>query len=170
MLSLSLSRVLLAIGATAALAAAPAAQGTTGVPGINNYTVNGMIPGSTSCPFLGPFPAGPMVFSVSTAPGAPVAFFFNVNCPCVPCFFPWVPATCPLPALGCGALTNQAFELNSTFAFCVFLSASTSANTAGVATITISVPPTIRFSTQAVLIHPCNAGLVFTQAYNVSTI
>jgi hypothetical protein len=165
---LSFRRALVAAGLALALAAAPAAQGTTGVAGVNNYTVNGLTPGSSSCTLLFPVPAGPVVLNVNTAPSAPVVFLFNVNCPCSPCFFPWAPATCPMPPTTTCPTTNQAYELNSTFATCIFLSAGTTANSSGNATITVVVPPTIRFSTQAVLIHPCYAGLVFSQAYNVS--
>lgn len=150
------------------LAGAVAAQGTTGVPTINDYTLNGMTSGSSSCTLLSPFPSGPAVLKVSTAPGAPVVFMFNLGCPCKTCFFPWAPATCPMPPLLCATFTNQAFELTN-FPGCTLLSAGVFAGASGSATLTVIVPPMIRFSTQAVLLHPCNAGLVFTQAYDVST-
>lgn len=163
-------RLLSGLGLAAVLTVAPAAQGTTGVPGVNDYTVGGMIPGSSSCTLLSPVPAGPTVFSISTAPGAPVVFFFNLNCPCRACLFPWLPSTgCGMPPLVCFTPSNQAFELDTSSGFCTLLSASTTANAAGVASITVTLPPTIRFSTQAVLLHPCDASnLIFTQAYNVS--
>jgi len=162
-------RILSGLGLTAALTLTAAAQGTTGVAGVNDYTVGGMIPGSSSCTLLFPVPAGPTVFSINTAPGAPVVFFFNLNCPCKACLFPWVPATCGMPPLTCFTPSNQAFELDTSSGICTLLSAATTANAAGNASITINLPPTIRFSTQGVLLHPCDASnLIFTQAYNVS--
>lgn len=169
--ALPVRRALLVLGIATALATGPAAQGTTGVPTINDYTLNGMTSGSSSCTLLFPFASGPAVLKISTAPNAPTVFLFNLNCPCKTCLFPWVPATCPMPPLTCATFTNQAFELNTGFATCVFLSASATADASGTASITVVVPPMIRFSTQAVLLHPCSPStLVFTQAYDVSTV
>lgn len=168
-----LRRVALAIGISTTLATVAVAQGTTGVAGVNNYTLGGMIPGSSSCTLLSPFPSGPTVFNVSTAPGAPVVFMFNINCPCRACLLPWLPAAagCGLPPLACGIVGNQAYELDTTSGGCIFLSAGVSANTAGNATITIVLPAFIRFSTQTVGLHPCDSSnLIFSQAYNVSTV
>ena len=166
-----LRRVALAIGISTTIATVSVAQGTTGVPGVNDYTVAGLTSGSSSCT-LRLIPSGPTVFNVSTAPGRPVVFLFNINCPCKACLLPWLPAAaaCGLPPLACGIVGNQAYELDTTSGGCIFLSAGVSANTAGTATITINLPPLIRFSTQTVGLHPCDSSnLIFSQAYNVST-
>lgn len=168
----SLRRIVLAIGVTVSLAVMTGAQGTTGVPTVNDYTIGGMTSGSSSCTLLAPFPSGPTVFNVSTAPGAPVVFLFNFNCSCRACLLPWVPAAaaCGLPPLGCG-IGNQAYELDTTSGSCIFLSAAATANSAGMVTVTFVVPAALRFSTQIVLLHPCDgSNLMFSQAYNVSTV
>ena len=168
--ALATRRALLAISAAACLAAAPSAQGTTGVAGINDYTVNGSTAGSSSCAFV-TVPAGLTKFNVDTSPGLRVVFLFNVNCPCRPCLLPWPPTACPLPLTTLCPFTNQAFELDPSGASCLFLSGAATSNAAGQATLAFPVPPLIRFSTQAIMINPCDPGnLLFTQAYQISTV
>lgn len=169
----SIRRVLPTLGVVAVLAGATAAQGTTGIPGVNDYLVAGATSGAASCTVRFPVGPGPTPFSISTAPSAPVVFLFNVGagCLCKSCFFPWTPSTgCGMLPMACFTASNQAFELDTTFSGCLLLTATATANTAGIATITINLPPgPYRFSTQGVLLHPCDAStLIFTQAYNVS--
>ena len=173
MLSSNYRRVVLALALAATLVSTASAQtGTMGIVGTNDYTLNGMGSTTRSCTLLFPFPSGPAVLNVSTTPGTPVVFMFNLNCPCRACFFPWPAAVgCPLPPLLCGP-SNQAFELDATTAGCIFVSASTVADSSGNATITVGLPAFIRFSTQAIALDPCSTAvppIVFSQAYNVST-
>ncbi|MEM7202273.1 MAG: hypothetical protein AAF628_18530 [Planctomycetota bacterium] len=166
-------RLLWTAGFVAALAAAPAAQGTTGIPGVNDYLVAGGTSGASSCTVRFPVGPGAVPFVVSTAPLAPVVFLFNVGpgCPCRPCFFPWAPsAGCGMAPLGCFPPSNQALELDSTLSGCSLVVLTAVADAAGTAAITVVLPPgPYRFSTQAALLHPCDpTTIVFTQGYNVS--
>lgn len=165
-----LRRTVLATVAALSLATVPAAQGTSGIAGFNDYTVGGLTPASSSCTVLSPFPAGPTVFMLNTQPNAPAVFFFNINCPCRACLLPWFPAfVCPVPALPCMPTTNSAFELDTSSGGCGFVSAPVTADPAGIATLTVVLPPTSRFSTQALALVPCaGPGLVWSQAYTVS--
>ena len=66
------------------IAAAPALAQTTGVPGINDYTINTFTSGSQSCTQLCiPTPAT-ITMSVNTTPGAFVIIYWT-DCPCRGC-------------------------------------------------------------------------------------
>jgi hypothetical protein len=168
------------------LSAVPLAAQVTGVPGINDYTINGLVSGSTSCtPICIPGPAT-LTLSVSTAVGNAACIVFN-TCPCTPCAFPWptnacVPAIPPALSPPCSGATNQSIDMllggNCLIAFSAFVFA----NTAGIASLTITVPGfstgpcTAVFSTQAVVFDFCGAGgppigpgpFVTTQGYSIA--
>ncbi len=151
------------------------AQGVTGVPGLTDYTINGLGSGTSSCNFQ-LLTAGPNTFSVNTLPGTTVIFLFNLNCPCMPCFmnFPGG-AACPVPPTVCsGFTTNQSLDLNIGFVPCVLLSGSLVAGATGQASLTLGLPSGIRFSTQAMALLPCSVLApfppMFTQAHNVSVL
>jgi hypothetical protein len=152
----------------------------TGVPGMNNYTIAPGCSGPqscTSCCFLTPVT---LTCNVSTAPARAVIFYFSF-CPCTTCFMAGPVNSCvpAIPSTACGSTTNQAFEV---LLGCVSSSSLVLANTAGVATFSLPVPPlgpaapcSINLATQAVVIDPCGAGLnaapgpfVFTQAYSLN--
>src|ERR1043166_3609049 len=128
------SSVAIAHLALTVFGAAAAAQ-TTGVPGINDYTITcagcatgapagcgfapgglGGISGSTSCPTL-TFDmtiGGTLNFGVSSIPGSPITIFYNF-CPCFPCYALLPPANCAaIPFTTCSTTTNQTVDLNLT--------------------------------------------------------
>ena len=157
----------------------------TGVPFMNDYTLNGLTSGSQSCtPLCFPSPVT-LTMTVTTPPGAFVVVFW-MNCPCNGCALPWPPNACT-PAIpngiGACATTNQSIDLN--LVCTVIFNPVMTANSAGFASMTISVPllsPGIvpctafsTFSTQAVVLDLCGVGgppvgpgpFVLTQAYDV---
>ena len=157
--------------ATAALAlalfAAPATAQTTGMPGMNDYTVNGALSGATSCitPVVPLFV--PLTFTVSTLPGFPVAILFNF-CPgplggpsCLAGFAPFVP--CFLPPI-------NSLDITYGVAPCVGIPVFGVADPLGF--FTIMLPPCgipgYEFSTQAVIFVPTRLCLQFTQAHDVT--
>jgi len=173
---LKLPRIALTSFFTAALAVAQ----TTGVNGINNYTIAPGCSGAmscTSCCFVTPVP---LVCNVSTAPGNAVIFYYSF-CPCSTCFIPGPTNLCVpgIPSTACGSTTNQAFEI---VLGCVSSTVFTIANSAGIATFTLNVPflgpappCSINLSTQAIIIDPCGMGVsgtpgpfVLSQAYSLN--
>jgi hypothetical protein len=170
----------------AALAATPARAQTTGVVGRNDYTINGLTSGSTSCTSLCfPSPAT-LVLSVTTTPGNPVIVVWNA-CPCRPCVSPWLPNACvpaipPAASPPCSSTTNQSLDMLIAAPCPILFSAFLLTNTAGVASLTLTIPPLSTLpctmppiSTQAVVIDPCGTGgpppgpgpFVLTQGYSV---
>jgi len=173
-IALNTRQILLVIVISGALAATAAAQGTmgsppggtTGSPGLNDYTVNGFTPGSRSCQFIvTPAAPTPIVLNIDTVAGLPVMIVINLGCPCKECHIPFAATGCVLPLLDCG-LSNHAFELWPPCSTIVLIAV---ADAFGNATINATVPTSIFFSTQAaVLGPPCDLGNpVLTQAYNV---
>ena len=171
-----------------ALASAPAAAQTTGVPFINDYTVGGVASGSTSCTPVS-IPGGGLAvpFTVTaSAPGLPVFLFASVSlvpgavCLCVPCTLGVAPSPCPIPTFSaCPAPTNQSIDLVLGAPFCALLTRpgvtgpDPAGGPGGVFTALIPLPPSLIFSTQAIVVDPLCAtpafGVVFTQAYDVFT-
>lgn len=167
---------------------APLTAQVTGVFGINDYTVNGVAPGSQSCtPVCIPTP-GLITMNVDTVPGAFVVVVFT-DCPCRGCSIPWGPNACT-PAIPNGvipqcATTNQSIDFFPIPGCGIIWSGTAVANAAGQATIVLSVPligtATVPcavnqlFSTQAIVFDPCGVGgvpigpgpFVLTQAYDV---
>jgi len=165
----------------------PAPAQVTGVPGINDYTINGLGSGGTSCiPLCIPSPTT-LTLVVNTVPGNAVIVFFS-DCPCRGCSFPWLPNACvpPIPpalAPPCSGLTNQSIDIffgvpGCTIVFSQFLFA----NAAGVASLVLPVPPfgsvpcSALFSTQSLVFDLCGTGgsppgpgpFVLTQAYSIA--
>jgi hypothetical protein len=68
---------------------------TTGVPGINDFTVNGIGSGTTSCNLI--VTPSPCVLNVNTVPGMRVWFFFARGCPGTPGAMILPPTPCPNP-------------------------------------------------------------------------
>lgn len=172
-----LSRVLSSLLLSAALATAQ----TTGVPGINDYTINGSAcsgsPSCTTCCFATP---ASLNCSVSTAPGNFVIIVWSF-CPCSAGFVCGPPNAClpPIPLSACGSTSNQSFDM---MLGCVMTTFWASANTAGVASFTLNIPnlgPAAPcsigpLSTQALVLDTCGLGtplfpgpFVLTQAYDV---
>ncbi len=168
------------------LSAALATAQTTGVPGMNDYTVNGLGSGTTSCTTMC-FPNGGLTLNlqVSAPPGAFAIVLFSL-CPCTTCSLPGPTNSCfpTIPNTACGGTTNQSLDLNMTAACGIVFSAVMAPNSAG--TPGLSMPLTIPaftglpctnavLATQAAVIDPCGAGLfgvpgpfVMTQSYTLN--
>jgi hypothetical protein len=152
---------------------------TTGVPGINDYTINGVGSGSTSCTTQCFNTPVNLSLDVSTAPGNFVIYVWSF-CPCFGGFVCGGPNAC-LPAIpfsACGSTTNQSLDLQLGCVLTTF--GPVQANTAGLANLvlpfpTLSLPPcSFPMATQAVILDLCGAGIsilpgpfVFSQSYNV---
>ena len=180
----------IALGLTLLLTGARANAQVTGVPGINDYTLNGSTSGSTSCTTLCmPAPLN-LTMAVSTVPNAPVVVFWT-DCPCRGCSIPWPPNACapaiPFGSIPACSLTNQSIDFFPVPNCQILFQFTLIANSAGVASLTLSVPPlnlgTVpcapgnpTLATQAVVLDPCGVGgfpvgpgpFVLTQAYDVA--
>lgn len=176
-----------AFAATLTFAAAAAAQ-TTGVAGINDYTINGSVPGSQSCTSLCLPSPTVLTMSVNTIPGTAVIVVWT-DCPCRGCAIPW-PANSCAPSIPNGIIpacltTNQSIDFFPVPGCSILFQATLIANAAGVASMTVTVPPlsagtvpcgpNTRLTSQAVVIAPCGVGglplgpgpFVLSQAYDV---
>ena len=168
----------------ALLAITPVFAQTTGVPGMNDYTINSLGSGSTSCTSLC-FPNGnvTLALNISAPVGSVCVAVFNF-CPCTTCWLPAPPNACVpvIPPTACGG-SNQSADINLTAACGVALSLVMVTNTAGTIGATLTIPPlpgppcgVISLSTQAVVIDPCGVGVpppfggpfVLTQAYTLN--
>jgi hypothetical protein len=155
---------------------------TTGVPGINDYTINGSAcsgsPSCTSCCF-----ATPVALNCSvSAPTGSICVVVWSFCPCFPGFSCGPTNFCvpAIPSTACGSSTNQSLDLVLGCVMTPFVGVT---NTAGLASVVVNIPPLGPappcsigpLSTQAVVIDPCGAGaspflgpFVLTQAYSVT--
>jgi hypothetical protein len=168
----------------ALLAIGSAFAQTTGVPGINDYTINSLGSGSTSCTTMC-FPNGNVTLnlSVSAPPGAFIFVFFNF-CPCQTCFMGAPANACvpPIPATACGS-SNQSLDFNISAACPIILSMLMGVNSAGTVGISFPIPflpgppcSIATLGTQAIVIDPCGAGVppllsgpfVLTQSYTLN--
>jgi len=174
------TRLLLA----ALLAMGSAFAQTTGVVGNNDYTINGLGSGSTSCTSLC-FPNGGITLTLTVAapPGSAVFVFFNF-CTCQACYLPAPSNACvpPLPATACGG-TNQSLDMNLTAACGIAFSTLMGVNSAGQASLLLPIPTlpgtpcaVATLSTQAIVINTCGLGIpppfpgpfVLTQGYTLN--
>ncbi|MEO6597766.1 MAG: hypothetical protein ABIP94_23725 [Planctomycetota bacterium] len=164
------------------LLAFPALAQVTGVPGINDLTVNGLGSGGTSCVPLC-FPNGNLTLNlaVSAPPGAIILVFANF-CPCLTCQLPGPSNPCvpAIPATACGG-SNQSFDMDLSAGCGLSFSAVMTVNSTGVLGLSLPIPPlpgppctVATLSTQAVVIDPCGLGLfavpgpfVLTQAFTL---
>ncbi len=168
-------RIAFASLATAALGFAQ----TTGVVGINDYTINSAGSGSTSCTTQCYNTSVTLNLNVSTAPGNFVIFAWSF-CPCSAGFVCGGPNAClpAIPFTACGSTTNQSLDLQ--LGCVVMFFGPVAANTAGNASLPLSIPtlslPPCSFplATQAVIIDLCGVGLsilpgpfVLSQSYDV---
>ncbi|HEX5051933.1 MAG TPA: hypothetical protein VFZ65_09190, partial [Planctomycetota bacterium] len=126
----------------ASLAVAPVLAQTTGMPGSNDYTINGLGSGGTSCVPLC-FPNGGLTLNlaVSAPLGAIGIVFFNF-CPCLPCQLPAPPNACvpAIPITACG-LSNQSFDMDLSPPCGLPVNLTMFVNTAGVYSASIAIPP-----------------------------
>jgi len=164
-----IAALLLSVG----LLAGDAAAGVTGVPGINDYTINtACSSGSMSCTPCNYVSPITMTFDVSTAPGLPVVYAFSF-CPCAPDFAFLPPLACALPFTSFAASTNQSIDISLG---CVTTFVTATSLATGVATLTFPVPlltTPITLGTQAAVVGlPCALPTAFTmtQAYSLTII
>ena len=169
-----LSRLLLSLAAPSFAIAQ-----TTGVPGINDYTISGSLSGSASCTTLCFATPANLNLNVSTAPGNLVIFAWSF-CPCFGGFVCGGPNACfpTIPTTACGSSTNQSLDLQLG---CVLTTFSAVANATGNASMLLPIPsigplPPCSFpmASQALILDPCGVGLsilpgpfVLSQAYDV---
>jgi len=163
------------------LTAGAAMAQTTGVPGINDLTVNWAGSGTTSCTSMC-FPNGNVAlnFDVSAPVGAVAVLLFSF-CPCTTCSLPGPANTClpTIPATACGG-SNQSLDLDMSPPCGITVSIPVTVNSAGTLGTTVNIPPiagipcTTPLAVQAVVIDPCGAGLfavpgpfVMTQSYTL---
>ena len=135
------------------LLASVAGAQTTGIPGFNDYTLNGAVSGSTSCTGLTFATPLTLDMQVSTVASTSVFLLFN-PAPCSP-------AALALP-------TCQGSTLDLTFPGITAIGPMLS-DSAGIATMSVAIPAlatAITFSTQAVM-FPCGTLPLFSQAYDV---
>lgn len=160
--------------ATTTLISSAEAQGTTGVPGLNDYTIAGMFSGSSSCGFLPGFPGGSVQpHTISTTPNTQVAWLFTLspNCLCRPCFFPFPnQGACPPPPNTACPTTNQSLDI---VLGCGIIAVSGISDAAGFATLNVTMPPPgFAYGTQAVAFQSCATPpfpFLLTQAYATRT-
>ncbi|MFY9341323.1 MAG: hypothetical protein WAT39_02455 [Planctomycetota bacterium] len=165
-----------------ALTASLVAQ-TTGVPGINDYTINGLGSGATSCVSLC-FPNGNVTLNLAvSAPFGSFALLLFNFCPCQTCGLPGPTNACvpPIPLTACGG-SNQSLDLDLTAACGPAIIQFVGPSTAGFPFTTLTIPPlpgapctVATLSTQAAVINPCGLGVlgvpgpfVMTQSFTVN--
>lgn len=177
-------RIRLTALAAISLLLAPTVAQTTGVVGTNDYTVNGMGSGGTSCVPLC-FPNGNVVLNlaVSAPLGAIGIVFFNF-CPCLPCQLPGPSNACvpAIPTTACAG-SNQSFDMDLSPPCGLPVNQTLFVNTAGVYATTVTIPPlpglpcsgVWQLSTQAIIFSSCGLGVfaapgpyVLTQAFTLN--
>ena len=154
------------------LAPAVSVAQTTGVPGFNDLTVNGLGSGTTSCSApISMSGGGVATMEVSTAPSVPVVLLFTPFCRCQPPFFPLPPSTsCPIPFTAGGGASNQSVDLLLS-PNCILLNFVTNSDAAGMVDLPLPLPPSFVLGVQAASLHPCATGfpVLFTQAHTILT-
>jgi hypothetical protein len=154
---------------------------TTGVPGTNDYTLNALGSGTTSCTFLC-FPTPVTLSMQAWTPTGNFVFFLFSFCPCFGCSQNWSPNACvpAIPPTACGSTTNQSVDILPQPGCPLFVVGS-AISVGGVATFNWVLPPlgppcaSARGSTQALIFSPCGVGssafpgpFVLSQAYNLA--
>ncbi|MBL8729514.1 MAG: hypothetical protein JNM25_13860 [Planctomycetes bacterium] len=155
---------------------------TTGVVGINDYTINGVGSGSTSCSAMC-YPNGGVTLNLDvSAPAGSVALLLFNFCPCSPCSLAGPSNTClpAIPATACGG-SNQSLDLDMSSACGIAFTLPVTLTTAGTLSVALPIPTipgvpcaSLTLSTQAVVIDPCGLGIfaapgpfVLSQAYTL---
>ena len=163
------------------LTASAAIAQTTGVPGLNDLTVNLLGSGSTSCsPFC--FPGGNVTINLDlSAPAGSSAFLLLSFCRCLPCQLTGPTNSClpPIPLTACGG-SNQSLDLDMSLPCGIAAVVPFALTTAGTLSLQVPIPPIVGFpcstalSVQAVVIDTCGLGLfampgpfVLSQSYSL---
>ena len=126
---------------------------TTGFPGFNDYTVNGLGSGSTSCTPISLTSPTSLDFEISATPGTTAYFMFS--------FFPCTPASILFP-------TCQGTTFDLRFPPIPYMAGPYLVGTSGTASYSVPLPPmiTLTFATQVYLM--CPFAPLSSQAYDVS--
>jgi hypothetical protein len=141
----------------ALIPAAPLAAQTTGFPFVNDLTVNGSFPGSTSCNFVNSL-ALPSVYQITASPNSPCILLISPNCPCLPGAIPLPAATCPFPMV-------QSIDLTPT---CPIIVLPGVTDAAGMFTLTLPPSSTpFRFAVQGAVLNSSCSNILWTQSYTV---
>ena len=132
---------------------------TTGFAGVNDYTVNGSIPGSTSCNLVTIPPSTPIDLEVSAGPNLPVIILI-VLCPCRVAAATFPPNSC---------VDTQTMDVPAFFPGCPTVILFGNTDAAGDLAISGPCVPGIRFSTQAIILGDpiCGPDPIWSQAYDV---
>jgi hypothetical protein len=147
----------LALLLLALLPAAPLAAQTTGFPLVNDLTINGSFPGSTSCNFVNALGL-PTTYQLSSTPNSPCILIIQPQCPCMAGSLPQPPVTCPFPML-------QSIDLSP---LCPIIVLPGVTNAAGVYTLNLpAVATPFRFAIQGAVLHASCLNVLWTQAYTV---
>lgn len=157
-------RILSTLAALAALLLGSSAQAqTTGVPFLNDLTVNGFGSGGVSCASF-TLSSTAATFTVTGDPGALAVVAYSPN-GCAPAVACLPPVPCPIPFSACGGGTNRSIDLLPP----LFVGCSFVLNAAGTGSCTVAIPPGTFVGVQAVVLPSASCGGVFvtTQAYNV---
>ena len=168
----------------ASFAISPALAQTTGVVGINDYTINSLGSGGTSCVSLC-FPNGNVTLNLAlTAPLGTIAIAFFNFCPCLSCQLPGPSNAClpPIPNTACG-LTNQSFDMDLSPPCGIPVNFTMLASSAGFYSASVAIPPlpgtpcsgVYQLSTQAIVFNTCGLGVyavpgpfVLSQSYTLN--
>ena len=151
-------RTSLSLAAALLVVALPIHAQTTGIPGFNDYTINALGSGSTSCTSLTFITPLTLTFQVSGAPVTPVMIYLS--------FAPCIPA--PPTSLSC-----QGTSLNLATIPPPFPLAFGFTNFAGIYTFSLPLPPIsppITVATQSILLCIPSFLPLFTQAYDLTLI
>jgi hypothetical protein len=147
----------LALLLLALLPAAPLAAQTTGFPLVNDLTINGSFPGSTSCNFVNALGL-PTTYQLSSTPNSPCILIIQPQCPCMAGSLPQPPVTCPFPML-------QSIDLSP---LCPILVLPGVTDAAGNFTLNLpAVTTPFRFAIQGAVLHASCLNVLWTQAYTV---
>jgi hypothetical protein len=175
---LSMRHSLVSLFVTAGLALGQ----TTGVPGINDYTINSLGSGTTSCTPLC-FPGGGLTLNFQlSAPGGALGLVMINFCPCLACQLTAPTNAClpTIPSTACGS-SNQSFDLDLSPPCGIPFTQVALPNSAGVLTVSIPIPSftgipctNAVISTQAIVFDACGLGpyavpgpFVLTQSFTI---
>ncbi len=142
-----------------ALLVTPASAQTTGILGLNDFTVNGSFPGSTSCGTV--ITSSPLTFFTAGSPTSSACALFLDPCGCSSGTLAF--------SSSCHSLGFTSFDLG----MCPIVTVPmTPAGPPGAYVLgPIPVPPGLRFGAQSVLLDSsCVVPFLFTQAYSVGTV
>lgn len=145
--------VLRALALVVSLASATLAQ-TTGIPGVNDLTVNGLFSGSTSCTGVTICTPATVTFGVTASPGTSVVLFASPG----PCIAGWQTLS--------NLCSGTSIDISLVPEPLQLASGTTDATGSYSATFPLPELVSVTLSVQAALFDSCGLGL--TQAYDLT--